>query len=125
MAARPRAYDGISGGRSTLTRMPLLRRVVPIALVVGLVSACGGSGVEPAAWAKSVCTALSPWRTRLATLTDQTQRQLTSTTTPAQTKQNLVGLLDGAATASETARRKVAGAGTPDVDHGDEIAARF
>src|SRR5262249_25150918 len=70
-------------------------------------------------------TALSPWRTQLAALTDQTQRQLTSTTTPEQAKQNLIGLLDGAAAASETARKSVADAGAPDVDHGAEIAARF
>jgi hypothetical protein len=112
--------------------MPLLRRVASTMLAVGLALAgagCGGAdapaGVKPAAWAKSVCTALSPWRTQLDTLTDQTQAQLTSSTTPEQAKQNLLGLLDGAATASETARRKVADAGTPGVDHGSDIAARF
>jgi hypothetical protein len=100
-------------------------------LAVGLTMAgagCGGdppSGVKPATWAKSVCTALTPWRTQLDTLTDQTQQQLTSSTTPEQAKQNLLGLLDGAATASETARQKVADAGTPGVDHGNDIAARF
>jgi hypothetical protein len=115
--------------------MPLLRRVASTMLAVGLALAgggCGGAdppasaaGVAPATWAKSVCTALAPWRTQLDTLTDQTQQQLTSSTTPEQAKQNLLGLLDGAATASETARRKVADAGTPGVDHGSDIAARF
>jgi hypothetical protein len=105
--------------------MPLLRRFAPILLAVGLVAGCGGSAVKPATWARSVCTALSPWRAQLTALTDQTQAQLTRATTPVQAKENLVGLLGGAAAASETARRKVAGAGTPDVDRGDEIAARF
>jgi hypothetical protein len=91
----------------------------------GSAPATGGSRVKAAAWARSVCTALSPWRTRLATLSSRTQSQLTSTTTPADAKRNLIGLLDGAATASETARRGVAGAGTPDVDHGADIATRF
>ncbi|NJC73977.1 hypothetical protein HC031_30325 [Planosporangium thailandense] len=84
-----------------------------------------GSGVPPTAWAKSVCTALSPWRARLASLTGSTQAQLTSTTTPAQAKQNLVDLLGGAESASEAARQKIADAGTPAVDKGGEIAARF
>ncbi len=112
--------------------MPLPRRLAPtmlsVLLLVGGAAGCaisGGSAVKPATWAKSVCTALSPWRTQLAALTDQTQRQLTSTTTPEQAKQNLIGLLDGAAAASETARKTVADAGAPDVDHGAEIAARF
>jgi hypothetical protein len=103
----------------------MLRRVAPVLLAVGLVAGCGHSGVQPAAWAKSVCTALSPWRAQLATLTDQTQQQLTSATTSTQAKKNLVGLLDGAAAASETARHRIAGAGTPEVDRGNEIAARF
>jgi hypothetical protein len=125
----------------TPTTMPLVRRLassllavmlVPAALVVGCGSGApasstksAGSGVPPGTWAKSVCTALSPWRTRLNTLTDEAQAQLTSATTPAQAKQNLVGLLGGAESASETARRRIADAGTPAVDQGAEIAARF
>jgi hypothetical protein len=126
---------------TTLTTVPLVRRFAASLLAVmlipaGLVAGCGSSGgtgggagaqagAKPASWAKSVCTALSPWRTRLTALTDSTQAQLTSATTPAQAKQNLVGLLSGAETASETARRQVADAGTPAVDRGAEIAARF
>jgi hypothetical protein len=102
--------------------------LVPASLVAGCGSGAGSggnSGVAPATWAKSVCTALSPWRTRLTALTDSTQAQLASATTSAQAKQNLVGLLSGAETASETARRLVVDAGTPDVDRGAEIAVRF
>jgi hypothetical protein len=124
----------------TLTTVSLVRRLAPSLLAVmlipaGLAAGCGssdagnaksgGSGVPAATWAKSVCTALSPWRTRINTLTDEAQQQLTSATTPAQAKQNLVGLLSGAEGASETARRRVADAGRPDVDQGSEIAARF
>ncbi|WP_239075447.1 hypothetical protein [Planosporangium flavigriseum] len=123
----------------TLATVPLVRRFAPsllaVALIPGLLVACGsrggspsaghGSGVTPAAWAKSVCTALSPWRARLATLTQETQAQLTSATTSAQAKQNLIGLLSGAEAASEAARQRVADAGAPDVDQGKEIAARF
>lgn len=92
------------------------------------VAGCGSdtpAGVKPATWAKSVCTALSPWRTQLDALTAKTQQQVTRTTTPEQTKQNLLALLDGAVAASEAARKKVADAGTPAVDHGSDVAARF
>ncbi|MDT5038226.1 MAG: hypothetical protein QOE03_3411 [Micromonosporaceae bacterium] len=89
----------------------------------------GGDGsrplVEPAAWARSVCASLAPWRTQLTALTDRTQRQLTSATPAVTAKKNLIGLLDGAAAASETARRGVVGAGIPHVDSGVDIAARF
>jgi hypothetical protein len=105
--------------------MPLVRRFAPSLLAVVLIAGCGGSGVKPATWARSVCTALTPWRNQLTALTDQTQRQLTSSTTATQAKQNLIGLLAGAEQASETARQRVAAAGTPDVDQGKEIAARF
>lgn len=111
--------------------MSLLRRVAVVSTVALLALAgCGGAGrddagVKPETWAKAVCTALTPWRTRLASLTSQTQQAMTSTTTPPQAKNNLVGLLEGAASASETARRGVVGAGTPAVQDGDRIAARF
>jgi hypothetical protein len=113
----------------TLTTVPLMRRLAPPMLAVmlvpaGLLAGCG-SGVAPTTWAKSVCTALSPWRAKITALTAETQTQLTSVTTPGQAKQNLVGLLAGAESASETARQGVADAGKPDVDRGDEIAARF
>ncbi|WP_239088528.1 hypothetical protein [Planosporangium mesophilum] len=118
---------------TTLTTMPVVRRLAPAMLAVmlvpaGLLAGCGSgkkTGAAPATWAKSVCTALTPWRTKITTLTDEAQAQLTSTTTPADAQRNLVGLLGGAETASETARQKVADAGTPDVDRGDEIAAGF
>ena len=104
-----------------------MRRAVVLISVVVL-AGCGSAepaGVKPVAWAKAVCGALSPWRTKLDTLTSQTQRQLTAQTTPSQAKQNLVGLLAGMEDASETARGKVAGAGTPAVDDGAKIAERF
>jgi hypothetical protein len=118
----------LSDGRSTLSAMAPVRRSAPslLAVVLVVLTAAGcGSGVKPATWAKSVCTALAPWRAKLDSLTADTQTQLTSATTPAQAKDKLVGLLDGAEQASETARDRVAGAGTPDVDGGDRIASRF
>lgn len=98
--------------------------LLAVLLAVAPVAGCA-SGVAPRAWARSVCQALAPWRTGIASLTDRAQQQMSSATTPEQAKSNLVTLLTGAQDASETARLRVREAGTPKVDHGAEIAARF
>jgi hypothetical protein len=46
-------------------------------------------------------------------------------TTPVQTRDNMLRLLDGARSSTETARRKVVAAGVPDVNGGKVIAGRF
>lgn len=94
------------------------------AAVVLLLGGCAG-GPAPRAWAASVCTALSPWRAEISNLTSRTQQQMTAKTTPAQAKENLVRLLDGAESASETARAEVEEAGVPDVDGGAAVAGGF
>jgi hypothetical protein len=121
-----------AGSRPPGSPSPSRRRPAPtwlaplLVLLVGTLAAAGcTSGVAPRTWARSVCQALAPWRTSIASLTDQAQQQMSSATTPEQAKTNLVALLSGAQGASETARRRVADAGTPKVDHGEEIAARF
>jgi hypothetical protein len=108
--------------------MSVARRLLPPVIVIALlaVGSVGcGSGVAPKNWARSVCAALTPWRSDVSALTRQAQQQMSSTTTPVQAKQNLVALLAGAETASEHARRKVAEAGTPDVTDGKKIATHF
>src|SRR5690349_4911854 len=89
-----------------------------VALVVaGTLVACGG-GVPPKTWARSVCSALQPWRTEITNLNGRAQQQMSSATTPEQTKQNLLALVSGAQTATDTALSKVVAAGTPDVSDG-------
>ena len=97
---------------------------VVLATLVLLVAGCG---TDPSArvWASSVCQALTPWRTTIATLTSSTEQQMRAQTTPAQAQENLVRLFAGAEEASETARSRVAGAGVPDVEQGEEISAAF
>jgi hypothetical protein len=72
-----------------------------------------------------VCTALAPWRTEIGMLTTRTQQQMTAETTPAQAKENLTRLFEGAREASEKAREGVQKAGVPDVDQGKQIASSF
>lgn len=113
-------------GRDRRT-LQAMRRPVTLLVVLVLAAAIGACAARPSAsaWAASVCDALAPWRAEIGALTARTQQQMTAKTTPAQAKENLVRLLGGAQTASETARAKVAKAGVPDVDGGDEVAAGF
>ncbi|WP_433299934.1 hypothetical protein ACQP2F_01630 [Actinoplanes sp. CA-030573] len=97
--------------------------VLTVALVLSA-AACGGAhGAR--AWAASVCTTLSPWRTEIGSLTNRAQQQMEIATTPGQAKENLSRLFTGAKDASEKARAGVAKAGVPDVDNGQQIAAGF
>ncbi|TYC00792.1 hypothetical protein FXF53_12830 [Micromonospora sp. WP24] len=97
---------------------------VVLATLVLVAGGCGG-GPSPRAWASSVCSALAPWRSEISRLTSSTDQQMTAQTTPAQAKENLVRLFDGAEKASETARRKVEEAGVPEAEHGEEISTGF
>ncbi|MFI7519006.1 hypothetical protein [Micromonospora globbae] len=97
---------------------------VVLATLTLVVAGCGG-GPSPRAWAASVCSALAPWRSEISRLTSSTDQQMTAQTTPAQAKENLVRLFEGAEQASETARRKVEEAGVPETEHGEEISAGF
>lgn len=103
-----------------------MRRAVAVLLLVFAVAGCGGTSAVPhRTWVTSVCQALGPWRDRLTALNTQTAQQMASATTPAQTRDRLLALLDGARQASEDARSKIAGAGVPDVTDGAAIAERF
>lgn len=104
--------------------MRTLRALVSVVVLSFLLGACGG-GPAPAAWAASVCAALSPWRAEIGSLTERAQRQMDAATTPAQAKENLVRMFAGAESASENARAHVAEAGIPDVEGGETIAKSF
>ncbi len=101
------------------------RALVPFVLVALLVSGCGHPGVPHRTWVTSVCQTLAPWRDRITALNGQAAAQMKTATTPAQTRDNLLRLLDGARQATEDARAAVAAAGVPDVAGGDAIAQRF
>jgi hypothetical protein len=96
-----------------------------LALVAVLLAGCAKDGVEPQEWAGRVCEALQPWSQEIATLTQDTQKQMSKATSPKQAKTHLVALLRGAQDASEDARRGVRAAGVPAVDDGQQIADRF
>jgi hypothetical protein len=103
-----------------------MSRALAALLLLGFaVTGCGTSAVPHRTWVTTVCQALGPWRDQLTALNGQAAEQMKSATTPAQTRENLLRLLDGARQASEDARAKVAAAGMPDVPDGAAIAQRF
>jgi hypothetical protein len=109
---------------------PWVAALLATALACGMVTggiflACDRATVAPRTWAKSVCTALAPWHTTVANLTEAAQQEIGKTGTPVQTKQTLTRLLGGAADASERARARIADAGVPNVDGGAVVATQF
>jgi hypothetical protein len=102
-----------------------MRRLAVVAtLATLLLGGCAG-GPPARVWAASVCSALSPWRTELDSLTTKAQEQANAAPNSAQARENLVRLFDGAQKSTEAARVKVEAAGVPAVDHGDKIAHSF
>jgi hypothetical protein len=85
--------------------------------------------VAAGTWAGAVCTALTPWRGEIDALMVRAQQRLDAAAKGsagvAQAKDGLVELLVGAESASEQARSRVQGAGTPDADNGRVVAAEF
>jgi hypothetical protein len=124
LTARPVSWAAVRRGSSWLA--------IAATLAVAALVACGtdsgsaaGSTKNPAAWAGQVCAALTPWRGQIALLNARAQQQVTAASTPTQTREDLLDLLAGGETASETARAAVVAAGAPDVDGGTEVAGRF
>jgi hypothetical protein len=98
------------------------RPLVLLALLAVSLAGCS-EGPPPRAWAANVCSALTPWRAEIATLTSRAQEQTPNSATPEQAKDTLVRMLEGARDSSERARGKVEEAGVPEVEGGKEIAA--
>ena len=104
-----------------------MRRILALAAAVGMAAAllsCGGA-TEPKAWTQQVCQALTPWRAQITQLNTQAAAQMRAATSPSQARDSILGLLDGARTATETARSRVSAAGVPDVKGGKEAAAKL
>jgi hypothetical protein len=123
--------------RSVAGPRAILAGMLGVALLgPALLGACGAGGgapatvpptvpltVPPARWAADVCTALTPWRARIVSLNAQAQQQVAAATAPDQARAGLLELLQGAETASETARVAVATAGAPAGNGGEAIAS--
>jgi hypothetical protein len=95
-----------------------------VALALVGVTACA-SGTPAVEWVTQVCGALVPWRTQITDLNTRAQQQVSAASSPAQTRDSLLELLEGAESATRQAHALVVAAGTPDVDGGAEVAQSF
>jgi len=94
-------------------------------VLVGAVGACTPAGPGAGPWAAKVCGALATWRTSITDLNQRAAVEMTGSTTPDQTRANLLDLVAGAREATETARVAVAAAGVPPVAGGEQVAHGF
>jgi hypothetical protein len=104
-----------------------MRRILASAAAIAMAAAllsCSGA-TEPKAWTQQVCQALTPWRAQITELNTRTTAQMKAATSPGQARDSILGLLDGARNATETARSRVAAAGVPDVKGGKDAAAKL
>ena len=95
-------------------------------MLVGVLVGCS-SRTGPAAqpWAASVCGTLATWRSAITDLNQQAAAAMSATTTPEQTRANLLDLVAGAREATEAARAAVTAAGVPAVEGGEQVARGF
>jgi hypothetical protein len=104
--------------------MQAAMRATVAGLLAVMLVACS-SGLSAQDWAGTVCSALTPWRTQITDLNARAASQMAAATTPEQTRDSLVALLEGGRDASETARLAVETAGVPDVEGGAAVAQSF
>ena len=105
--------------------MPSFRRASAAAIVAAvLLAGCGGSssssGVSPASYVKSVCTAVGTFRKDIQA--KSSALSATTLTSPAQGKKALQGFLTAAATGADDAVSKLKAAGSPSVTNGKPIS---
>lgn len=118
MASRPRSLP-VHGGPEVAGVVAFL-----LAGTTALVAGCA-AGVPPEEWAKKVCVVVKPWSTSINSALGQAQTQITSKSSPIQTKISLLGFYRGARDSSARALVRVRAAGTPDAENGTEVARQF
>jgi hypothetical protein len=88
-------------------------------------AACASDKVPPDQWASKVCLAVKPWSASINAAVAGAQQKITSGSTPAQTKADLLTLYGGARDSSSRALTQVRAAGVPDADNGAQVAQQF
>ncbi len=104
------------------------RRAKPLlatALVVLLIAGCGGSGVKPTAYVKSVCTALGNWKNTIQSAAVALESSGASSASRAVAKQDYQKFVGSLVIATRRAASSLRAAGTPSVAHGSQIAGRL
>jgi hypothetical protein len=107
-------------------RLPILSLLAAVALVAG----CGGGedtqeGIPPAAWAQSVCGALSDWQASLQEQSQGLTSEVLEAKNPQAAKQQISAFLDEVIAETETMIGTVSAVGQPAVDEGGQIVEDF
>jgi hypothetical protein len=98
---------------------PRIFATVVVAGLMALLAGCGGSsGVSPAAYAKSVCTAIGPFEQKLLSANSLNL----SRSNAGQGKKALQGFLSSVAGDTDRAVSQLKSAGTPNVSNGKAIS---
>lgn len=100
-------------------KRPLL---IAAAVLVLAIAGCGGSsGVSPAAYVKSVCTAATTWRNAIQSAGSQLQIGSASKSLT-KTKAAYASFVSELETATANAQHQLSGAGSPSVSDGKKIS---
>jgi hypothetical protein len=100
-------------------------RWVGALIIAAALSACGGGAVAPEAYVKSVCQAVSDWQGQIQDRSTSLEESLGTDPSPEQGKAALTRFLDGVITDSERMVDRVEGAGSPDIEDGEDLANRL
>jgi hypothetical protein len=100
------------------------RGVISLIAAAGL-AACGGGGVGPQAYVRSVCQAVADWQEEILDRSTSLEDELGPDATPEQGKDALAGFLDGVIADTDGMIGRVEDAGTPDIEGGEEQANRL
>ncbi|MBV9423437.1 MAG: hypothetical protein JOZ98_11030 [Solirubrobacterales bacterium] len=94
------------------------------ALAIAALAGCGSSGssssVTPAAYVKSICTAVTPFEADVVKRSDELN--LTTLANAEQGKKAIQGFLSAVSDDTDRALSKLKGAGTPNVSNGKQLA---
>jgi hypothetical protein len=102
-----------------------VRGMIVTALVAVAVAGCGGSsssGVSPAAYVRSLCTALGTWKNEIQSAGLALQSSGAGTASPAVAKQDYQRFVSALLSATQHATSTLQAAGSPGVTRGKQIA---
>jgi hypothetical protein len=101
-----------------------VRPVAATAVVVVALAGCGGrSGVTPAAYVKSICTAITSWRNEVQGATAQFESTFPKSSSLVVAKQRLDAFVAALLRAAVSGITTTKAAGFPDVNGGQRVAA--
>src|SRR5438270_2212621 len=101
------------------------RLLLAVVIALLLIAGCGGSSVTPAAYVKSVCSALGNWKNTIQGAAGALESSGASTASRPVAKQDYQRFVAALVTATRHAAAALRAARAPSVAHGQQIAGRL